>query len=71
MERLKLLQKRLHVVKKQKELLMLEEAKLIRVARQKKAAVKELAKVKKEKVSLALEEAKLVRVLKQNGYPAV
>jgi hypothetical protein len=71
MERLKLLQRKLHVVKKQKELLMLEEAKLIRVTRQKKVAAKKLAKVKKEKVALALEEARLVRVLKQNGYPAV
>ncbi|ASJ12320.1 MULTISPECIES: hypothetical protein [Thermococcus] len=71
MERLKLLQKRLHVVKKQKELLMLEEAKLIRVARQKKASMRELAKVKKEKIALMAEEAKLVRVLKQNGYPAI
>lgn len=67
MGRLKLIKKRLHVVKEQKELLMLEEAKLIRMARQKKAAMKELAKVKHEKVSLAMEEAKLVRILKQNG----
>lgn len=71
MKRLKLLQRKLHVVKKQKELLMLEEARLVRMARQKKVAMKELAKVKKEKVALALEEARLVRVLKQNGYPAV
>ncbi|NJD99383.1 hypothetical protein E3E26_06240 [Thermococcus sp. LS1] len=71
MERLKLLRKKLHVVKKQKELLMLEEAKLIRLARQKKAAAKQLAKVKKEKAILMAEEARLVRVLKQNGYPAL
>ncbi|AEK72357.1 hypothetical protein GQS_02280 [Thermococcus sp. 4557] len=73
MERLKstLLQKRLEVVKKRKELLALEEARLVRMARQKKAAASELAKVKKEKVAIALEEAKLIRVLKQSGYPAV
>ncbi|NJE31038.1 hypothetical protein E3E38_08280 [Thermococcus sp. 18S1] len=73
MEKLKstLLQKRLEVVKKRKELLALEEARLVRMARQKKAAASELAKVKKEKVAIALEEAKLIRVLKQSGYPAV
>lgn len=71
MERLKLLQKKLHVVKEQKELLMLEEARLIRAARQRKDAARKLAKIKKEKVALALEEARLLRVLKQNGRPAI
>jgi len=73
MERLKsnLLQRRLEVVKKRKELLALEEARLVRMARQKKAAAAQLAKIKKEKVALAFEEAKLVRVIKQSSYPAV
>ncbi|NJE10165.1 hypothetical protein E3E25_04405 [Thermococcus sp. MAR1] len=66
-----LLRKRLEVVKKRKEFLALEEARLVRMARQKKAAASKLAKIKREKVAVALEEAKLIRVLKQNGYPAV
>ncbi|WP_297436925.1 hypothetical protein [Thermococcus sp.] len=75
MERIKsqgrLLRKKLHVVKEQKKLLMLEEARLVRLARQKGATVKQLAKVKEEKARLMFEEAKLVRVLKQNGYPSI
>jgi len=71
MEKLKstLLQKRLQVVKKRKELLSWEEAKLVRLARQKKESAIKLAKVKKEKFALMAEEAKLIRVLKQKGYP--
>ncbi|WP_457751354.1 hypothetical protein [Thermococcus sp.] len=73
MERLKstLLHRRLQVVKKRKELLALEEAKLVRLARQKKESAIQLAKVKKEKFALMAEEAKLLRVLKQNGYTTV
>jgi hypothetical protein len=73
MERLKstLLQRRLEVVKKRKELLALEEARLVRLARQKKAAAAQLAKVKREKFAVMMEEAKLLRTLKQNAYPAV
>jgi|GEM_PF-1366318 len=73
MEKLKstILQKRLEVVKKRKGLLALEEARLVRMARQKKASAYKLAKVKKEKVATAIEEAKLIRVLKQKGYSAV
>jgi len=64
-----ILEKKLHVVKEQKELLMVEEARLIRQARQKKVAAEKLAKVKKDKVALAFEEARLLRVLKQNTAP--
>ncbi|WP_198362100.1 hypothetical protein [Thermococcus pacificus] len=73
MERLKstLLEKRLEVVKKRKELLALEEARLVRLARQKKAAAAQLTKVKKEKFAVMMEEAKLLRALKQNTYPAL
>ena len=73
MERLKstLLQRRLEVVKKRKELLALEEARLVRLARQKRAAAAELTKVKKEKFAVMMEEAKVLRALKQNTYPAV
>ena len=73
MERLKstLLQRRLEVVKKRKELLALEEARLVRLARLKKAAAAELTKVKKEKFAVMVEEAKVLRALKQNTYPAV
>ncbi|ASJ07665.1 hypothetical protein A3L08_06670 [Thermococcus pacificus] len=66
-----LLEKRLEVVKKRKELLALEEARLVRLARQKKAAAAQLTKVKKEKFAVMMEEAKLLRALKQNTYPAL
>ncbi len=71
MERLKstLLEKRLEVVKKRKEFLLREEARLVRLAHQKQAEAAKLAKVKKEKVALAFEEAKLLRALKQ-GTPS-
>ena len=71
MERLKstLLRKRLEVVKKRKELLALEEARLVRLARQKKTAASQLAKVKREKFSVMMEEARILRVLKQSTYP--
>ncbi|WP_297477517.1 hypothetical protein [Thermococcus sp.] len=70
MERVKsILQRRLEVVKKRKELLVLEEARLIRMAKQRKDVAIQLAKVKKEKVALAFEEAKLLRALKQ-GTPS-
>ena len=73
MERLKstLLQRRLEVVKKRKELLALEEARLVRLARQKKASAAQLAKVKREKFAVMMEEAKLLRTLKQNARPAL
>ncbi|WP_297418073.1 hypothetical protein [Thermococcus sp.] len=72
MERLKstLLERRLEVVKKRKESLLKEEARLVRLARQKQVKAVQLAKVKKEKVALAFEEAKLLRALKQ-GTPSL
>lgn len=73
MRNLRLIQKKLEVVKKHKELLMLEEAKLVRMMYQRKAGVsKKLAVVKREKVMALAQEAKLLRILKQNGRtPAV
>ena len=68
MERVKsILQRRLEVVKKRKELLVLEEARLVRMAKQKKDVAVKLAKVKSEKFALMAEEAKLLRALKQNS----
>ena len=70
MERVRsILQRRLEVVKKRKEYLVLEEARLVRMTKQKKDVAIQLAKVKKEKVALAFEEAKLLRALKQ-GTPS-
>ncbi|WP_297463252.1 hypothetical protein [Thermococcus sp.] len=71
MERLKstLLRKRLEVVKKRKELLAIEEARLVRLVRQKKASASQLAKIKRERIALAFEEARLIRVLRQNPSP--
>jgi hypothetical protein len=67
MERVKsILQRRLEVVKKRKEYLILEEARLMRLARQKKDVAVALAKVKKEKLALMAEEAKVLRALKQS-----
>jgi len=73
MRNLRLIQKKLEVVKKHKELLMLEEAKLVRMMYQRKASVsKKLAVVKREKVMALAQEAKLLRILKQNSRtPAV
>ncbi|GEM_PF-2993320 len=73
MRNLRLIQKKLEVVKKHKELLMLEEAKLVRMMYQRKAGVsKKLAVVKREKVMALAQEAKLLRILKQNSRtPAV
>ncbi len=73
MENLRLIQKKLEVVKKHKELLMLEEAKLVRMMYQRKVGVsKKLAVVKREKAMALAQEAKLLRILKQNGrVPAV
>ncbi|WP_297550411.1 hypothetical protein [Thermococcus sp.] len=68
MERVKsILHRRLEVVKKRKEILILEEAKLVRMAKQKKDVAHKLAKVKSEKLALMMEEAKLLRTLKQNS----
>ncbi len=67
---IKLLKRRLDVVKKQKEYLTLEEAKLVRMARQKKKAIAALDRVKKEKFRVLAEEAKLIRVIKQSLKPA-
>jgi len=66
----KLLRKKLGVVKKQKEYLLLEEAKLVRMARQGNMAGAKLEKVKREKFRVLAEEAKLLRVIKQSGRPA-
>jgi len=68
MERVKsILKRRLEVVKKRKELLVLEEARLVRMAKQKKDVAVKLSKVKKEKFAVMAEEARLIRVLKQGG----
>jgi len=67
---IKLLKRRLDVVKKQKEYLILEEAKLVRMARQKKETISALNRVKKEKFRVLAEEAKLIRVIKQSAKPA-
>jgi len=72
MERVKsILQRRLEVVKKRKELLVLEEARLVRMAKQRKDVAVKLAKVKSEKFALMAEEAKLLRAIRQNGYSAI
>ncbi|WP_461864501.1 hypothetical protein [Thermococcus sp.] len=68
MERLKLLERKLQVVKKQRELLMLEEAKLVRMMHQKRDAAKNLAAVRKERFFLMTQEARLLRFLKQNKH---
>ncbi|AHL22079.1 MULTISPECIES: hypothetical protein [Thermococcus] len=68
MERVKsILQRRLEVVKKRKELLVLEEARLVRMAKQKKNVAVKLAKVKSEKLAIMEEEARLLRALKQSA----
>ncbi|EEB74969.1 hypothetical protein [Thermococcus sp. AM4] len=67
---IKLLKRRLDVVKKQKEYLILEEAKLVRMARQKKKVAHKLERVKREKFRILAEEAKLLRVIKQSAKPA-
>ncbi|WP_199920018.1 hypothetical protein [Thermococcus piezophilus] len=73
MKRLKstLLQKRLQLVRERKKMLLLEEARLVRLSRQKKIAAEVLSKVRKEKFQVLMEEARLIRTLKQSGYPAV
>ncbi|AIU70621.1 hypothetical protein TEU_09910 [Thermococcus eurythermalis] len=69
MERVKsILQRRLEVVKRRKELLVLEEAKLVRLARQKKNVSSKLSKVRREKLAIMAEEARLLRALKQSSY---
>ncbi len=68
MERLRLIERKLQVVKKQRELLMLEEAKLVRMMHQKKDAARSLAAVRKERFLLMTQEAKLLRFLKQNRH---
>ncbi|WP_010478766.1 hypothetical protein [Thermococcus zilligii] len=65
-----LLRRKLNVVKKQKELLILEEAKLVRMARQREDVARKLERVRKEKFRVLAEEAKLIRVIKQNVNPA-
>lgn len=70
MSGINLLKKKLSVVKKQKEFLLLEEAKLVRMARQRGGVVQNLEKVKKEKFRVLAEEAKLIRVIKQSSRPA-
>ena len=68
MERVKsILKMRLDVVKKRKELLVLEEARLVRMAKQKRNVAAKLAKVKSEKLAIMKEEAKLLRALKQSA----
>ncbi|WP_048146873.1 hypothetical protein [Pyrococcus abyssi] len=63
-----LLLKRLAVVRKRREALLLEEARLARMARQKKIKdVSLLRVIRREKELLLREEARIVRVLKQAG----
>lgn len=67
----KLLEKRLELVKMQKEALFNEEAHLLRLAMQgKKGVSKKLTIVRREKNSILAQEARLLRVLKQ-GTPAL
>jgi hypothetical protein len=69
MERVKsILQRRLEVVKKRKQLLIIEEARLVRMAKQRKDVAVKLAKVKSEKLAIMAEEARLLRTLRQSGY---
>ncbi len=68
MKRLRLIERKLQVVKKQREFLMFEEAKLVRMMHQKKDAAKSLAAVRKERFLLMAQEAKLLRFLKQNKH---
>lgn len=59
MEKVKsVLERRLEVVRRRKEAVLREEARLIRLARQKRDVAMVLAKVKKEKLALMAEEAK-------------
>jgi len=63
-----ILHRRLEVIKKQKELLLAEEAKMVRMTRQKKGKereIRKLLKIKKEKFAIMAEEAKLLRFIKQ------
>ncbi len=63
-----ILHRRLEVIKKQKELLLAEEAKMVRMAMQKREReneLKKLIKIKKEKFAIMAEEAKLLRFIKQ------
>ena len=62
-----ILQMRLEVVKKRKELLIIEEARLLRMVKQKRMDARKLAKVRKEKLALMAEEAKLLRVARQSA----
>ena len=67
MERVKsILKRRLEVVKKRKELLALEEARLVRMAKQRKEVAHKLSKVKKERFAVMAEEARLIRIIKQH-----
>ncbi|WP_297487700.1 hypothetical protein [Thermococcus sp.] len=68
--RINLLKRKLDVVKKQKEYLILEEAKLVRMSRQKKAVSRKLDKIRREKFQVLAEEAKLLRVIRQSNSPA-
>ncbi len=62
MEKVKsVLERRLEVVRRRKEAVLREEARLIRLARQKRDVAMVLAKVKKEKLALMAEEAKVLR----------
>jgi uncharacterized protein YbbK (DUF523 family) len=61
------IERRLEVVRKRKEAVLREEARLVRLARQKKDVAVILAKIKKEKLAIMAEEAKVLRVLKQTS----
>ncbi|MDI3475041.1 MAG: hypothetical protein PWQ79_695 [Thermococcaceae archaeon] len=68
MERIKsILSKRLEVVKLRKYAIIREEARLMRLAKQKKQVALQLAKVKREKLAVMAEEARLLRAIKQAG----
>ncbi|NPA47674.1 MAG: hypothetical protein GXO14_03385 [Thermococci archaeon] len=63
-----ILRRRLEVIKKQKELLLAEEAKMIRVKMQEKEKermTRKLVKIRREKFAIMAEEAKLLRFIKQ------
>lgn len=63
-----MLLQRLNVVRRRKEILLLEEARLTRLMRQKKLPNPNVIRIlKKEKELILREEAKIIRALKQAG----
>ncbi len=65
-----ILHRRLEVIKKRKELLFVEEAKMVRISMQRKErenTLKKLTKIRREKFAIMAEEARLLRFLKQTS----